>query len=99
MAASSGRSLRQAGLFRPARRRMKGRSRAARVVLYAGLTVLLSAALPGTADSAATTRTGQNLGTVNVLSPLALGLNTAPWDYIYAAGTSARPTPCRSCAP
>ena len=23
------------------------------------------------------------------MSPLALGLNTAPWDYIYAADTSA----------
>ncbi|MGD0556266.1 MAG: hypothetical protein ABSA93_14970 [Streptosporangiaceae bacterium] len=28
-------------------------------------------------------------GSGNLLSPLALGLNTAPWDYIYAADTSA----------
>ena len=51
--------------------------------LCAGVAILLTA-VP-TAASAAT-QSGQP---GRQLSPLALGLNTAPWDYIYAANTSA----------
>lgn len=50
------------------------------VVVSAGAVVIALAAAPtATAAPAAG----------NVVSPLALGVNTAPWDYVYAAGTSA----------
>jgi hypothetical protein len=46
---------------------------------------VLMAVAPATAASA-----GSRLGSqFHPVSPLALGLNTAPWDYIYAADTSA----------
>jgi hypothetical protein len=51
-------------------------------------------ATAGTAGTAAATTTGTTTASPastpgNLLSPLALGLNTAPWDYIYAANRSA----------
>jgi hypothetical protein len=66
------------------------------------LTAALAAALPASAGAAAPAGAGAagagaaGAGAAapaglpgNLLSPLALGLNTAPWDYIYAADTSA----------
>src|SRR5882724_2107527 len=59
--------------------------RARRAALSAGLAVTMTMALAAAAN--ATTPAGGGSG--SRVSPLALGLNTAPWDYIYAAGTSA----------
>ncbi|HEY1623421.1 MAG TPA: hypothetical protein VGG16_06445 [Streptosporangiaceae bacterium] len=59
--------------------------RASRVGCSAGLVVCVTVALSTTAGAA--TPSDAPLG--NLVSPLALGLNTAPWDYIYAADTSA----------
>jgi hypothetical protein len=59
--------------------------RAMRAGCTVGLVVCVTVALSATAGAA--TPSGAPPG--NLLSPLALGLNTAPWDYIYAAGTSA----------
>jgi hypothetical protein len=60
------------------------RRRAIRAGCCSGLVICIIAALSATAG--ASTPSG---APGNLLSPLALGLNTAPWDYIYAAGTSA----------
>ena len=65
-------------------RTAKGRRRAARAAACGGVAVLMVVA-PATAASAGS-RPGPQFHPV---SPLALGLNTAPWDYIYAADTSA----------
>jgi hypothetical protein len=46
---------------------------------------LLTAAVP----SAQAAASGRHGSTGHFVSPIALGLNTAPWDYIYAANTSA----------
>jgi hypothetical protein len=78
MAAASRRSL-----YRPGRT-TRGSRRAMHVGACVGLTVLMTAA-PSVAASAGT-QPGQP---GNLLSPLALGLNAAPWDYIYAANVSA----------
>jgi hypothetical protein len=78
MAAVSGRSL-----CRPARA-ARGRRRATRAAVCAGLAVLVTTAPSAVAGAA--TQPGQPR---HLLSPLALGLNAAPWDYIYAANTSA----------
>jgi hypothetical protein len=61
--------------------------RARRAVLSAGLAVTMTMAL-GAAASAAT-QAGGGGSSGSRVSPLALGLNVAPWDYIYAADTSA----------
>jgi hypothetical protein len=61
-----------------------------RAMLSAGLAVAMTAALAATAGAAAPAgATGPPGSPGHLLSPLALGLNTAPWDYIYAANTSA----------
>jgi hypothetical protein len=65
--------------------RSSTRRRAVRAGCGASIVVCITVALSTTASAA--TPSGAPLG--NVVSPLALGLNTAPWDYIYAAGTSA----------
>jgi hypothetical protein len=62
------------------------RRRVVRAGCSAGLVVCLTVAL-STPAGAATPPGPPPQG--NLVSPLALGLNTAPWDYIYAAGTSA----------
>jgi hypothetical protein len=56
----------------------------------AGLALAL-AATTGSAAAAAPAHSAEAQYRLagNLLSPLALGLNTAPWDYIYAADTSA----------
>ncbi len=58
-----------------------------------GLTLSLAGQTAGTASmdpsSAAAHTVRQSGPPGHLLSPLALGLNTAPWDYIYAATTSA----------
>jgi hypothetical protein len=59
--------------------------RARQAVLSAGLAVTMTMALGAAANAA--TPAGDGSG--SLVSPLALGLNTAPWDYIYAADTSA----------
>jgi hypothetical protein len=59
--------------------------RARRAALSAGLAVTMTMALAAAAN--ATTPAGGGSG--SRVSSLALGLNTAPWDYIYAADTSA----------
>jgi hypothetical protein len=61
-----------------------GRRRARLAAASAGIAVLLIAA-----PSAAVSTPAAPGWPGHVLSPLALGLNTAPWDYIYAANTSA----------
>ena len=58
---------------------------ARRAALLAGLVVAITA-VPATTASAAP---GGPPGQPSPLSSLALGLNAAPWDYIYAANTSA----------
>ena len=65
-----------------------------RAALSAGLAVMVTAALGMTASAASAagaadgaTRAGPVSG--QLVSPLALGLNTAPWDYVYAADVSA----------
>ncbi len=62
----------------------KGRRRALGAALAAAVAVALTAA-PATLTSARAQAGEQE----TPVSPLALGLNTAPWDYIYAADTSA----------
>ena len=78
MAVVTGRSFYRTG------RATKGRRRAIRVGACVGLTILITAA--PSAVASAGTRPGQP---GSLLSPLALGLNAAPWDYIYAANVSA----------
>jgi hypothetical protein len=78
--------------FRLIRRRRRLRhGRALCATACAGLTVLATTAAmtPATTAAAATAAPG-GAGTFPVpLSDAPLGLNTAPWDYIYAANTSA----------
>jgi hypothetical protein len=76
----------------PRRGRPRGRY-LRRAALGAGVAVLLAAA-PSAAASAASavspvSARHQPGPPGRPVSPLALGLNTAPWDYIYAASTSA----------
>jgi hypothetical protein len=78
MAAASGRSASRPG------RATRGRRRARRAAVFGGLSVLLAVA-----PSAAASATAQSGRPASQVSPLALGLNTAPWDYIYAADVSA----------
>jgi hypothetical protein len=59
--------------------------RARRAALSAGLAVTMTVALAAAANAA--TPAGDGSG--SRVSSLALGLNTAPWDYIYAADVSA----------
>ena len=59
--------------------------RARQAALSAGLAVTMTTAFAVAAN--ATAPAGDGSG--SRVSSLALGLNTAPWDYIYAAGTSA----------
>jgi hypothetical protein len=59
--------------------------RARQAALSAGLAVTMTMALAAAAN--ATTPAGGGSG--SRVSSLALGLNTAPWDYIYAADVSA----------
>lgn len=70
--------------FCPVSRRFKGRRHSIRAAVSAGLAVLMTAVLSAAANAAT-----PPAGPGRLLSPLALGLNTAPWDYIYAADTSA----------
>jgi hypothetical protein len=74
------------------------RAMRARSALCLGSAVLLAAALSAAATANAATAHAANAASQaergnfapgHVLSPLALGLNTAPWDYVYAADTSA----------
>jgi hypothetical protein len=59
-------------------------------MLSAGLAVAMTAAMAGAARAATPSGAAGPPGSPgHRLSPLALGLNTAPWDYIYAANTSA----------
>ena len=61
-------------------------------MLSAGLTLAMTAAgAAGAAGAAAggTATAGPADPPGNLLTSLALGLNTAPWDYVYAANTSA----------
>jgi hypothetical protein len=62
----------------------KGRRRVLGAALGAAVAVALTAA--PAAQASAPAQAGEQPAPV---SPLALGLNTAPWDYIYAADTSA----------
>jgi hypothetical protein len=57
--------------------------RARRAALAAGLAVTMTVALAAAANATTPADTGSRV------SSLALGLNTAPWDYIYAADVSA----------
>jgi hypothetical protein len=66
---------------RPATR---GRRRASRAAVCAGVAVLTAAA--PAASASAEPHVGHPAAE---LSPAALGLNTAPWDYVYAANVSA----------
>ena len=59
--------------------------RARRAALSAGLAVTMTMALAAAANATAPAGDGSGAR----VSSLALGLNTAPWDYIYAADTSA----------
>src|ERR1700691_4342782 len=72
------------GSFSRPSRASAGRRRSRLAAASAGLAALLIAA-PSAAASTPTAPGGPG----HVLSPLALGLNTAPWDYIYAADVSA----------
>jgi hypothetical protein len=70
------------------RRCVASRRRPVWAVVCAGAAVLLAVA-PAASASASAPAGARASGPGNLLSPLALGLNTAPWDYIYAADTSA----------
>jgi hypothetical protein len=63
------------------------RRRALATTAVASLAIL-TAATPSAGASPAV-RAGRPGGSGHLVSPTALGLNTAPWDYIYAADTSA----------
>jgi hypothetical protein len=75
----------------PVSRRGRARSRyLRRAALAAGIAVLLTAApSAGVRAASAASARHQPRPAGRPVSPLALGLNTAPWDYIYAASTSA----------
>jgi hypothetical protein len=89
MTEASGRS------FSPPARATRRRRRARRAAVSVGLAVAVAAALSAAGAANAAPLSGQLPGQLpgqqpgHVLSPLALGLNTAPWDYIYAADVSA----------
>jgi hypothetical protein len=72
-------------------RTLKGRHRGVYAAISILVAVLTAAALstPATAATAPAQAVAQPAQPAHLLSPLALGLNTAPWDYIYAAGASA----------
>src|SRR6185437_12736109 len=70
---------------RASRRRRPGR----RAVLSAGLALAMTAASAAAAGTAAARTAGPASPPGHLLSSLALGLNTAPWDHAYAANTSA----------
>src|ERR1022692_1047792 len=78
MVAVSGRSIHRLG------QAARGRRRIVRAAVCAGVVVLVTAA-PAAVASGATPHGRPG----HLLSPLALGLNAAPWDYIYAANVSA----------
>jgi hypothetical protein len=73
--------------FSPPARAAGRRRRARRAAVSAGLAVAVAAALSAAGAANAAPLPGQRPG--HVLAPLALGLNVAPWDYIYAADVSA----------
>jgi hypothetical protein len=85
MTEASGRS------FSPPARAAGRRRRARRAAVSVGLAVAVAAALSAAGAANAAPLSGRLPGQQpgHVLSPLALGLNTAPWDYIYAADVSA----------
>jgi hypothetical protein len=62
------------------------RRRTRRAAVSAGLAVVVAAALSTASAADAAPLPGQP---GHVLSSLALGVNTAPWDYVYAADVSA----------
>jgi hypothetical protein len=62
----------------------RGRQRVLRAALGAGVAVLMTAA-----PSAMASEPGPTGLPDRPVSPTALGLNTAPWDYIYAADSAA----------
>src|ERR1700683_1574390 len=62
------------------------RRRARRAAVAAGLAIATAAALSAAGTASAAPLTGQP---GRVVPALALGLNAAPWDYIYAADVSA----------
>ena len=68
---------------KPSRPAMRAARRRRRALLSAGLALAVTAAAAPAAGAAAGGAPG------HLLAPLALGLNVAPWDYIYAADTSA----------
>jgi hypothetical protein len=63
------------------------RRRAVAVTAAGSLAILLAAA--PSAEASPSSPAGPPAGAGQLVSPIALGLNTAPWDYIYAADTSA----------
>lgn len=70
--------------YHPCTRVARSRRRGRRAVLALGLAVTMTTASAATADASAPAgRPGR------ILPALALGLNAAPWDYIYAANTAA----------
>jgi hypothetical protein len=71
----------------PSARAARRRRRARRAAVSAGLAVATAAALGAAGPASAAPLPGQQPG--HALSSLALGLNTAPWDYVYAADVSA----------
>jgi hypothetical protein len=80
MAEASGR------YFRPSARAARFRRRACRAAIPVGLAIATAAALSAATAANAAPVSGQ---AGHVLSSQALGLNAAPWDYIYAADVSA----------
>jgi hypothetical protein len=71
----------------PSARAARRRRRIRRAAVSAALAIATAAALSAAGTANAAPLAGQQPG--HVLSPLALGLNTAPWDYVYAADVSA----------
>jgi len=67
----------------PFSRAARRRRRTRRTAVAAGLAIATAAALSAGSTANAVQQPGHGL------SPLALGLNVAPWDYIYAADVSA----------
>ena len=65
---------------------VRRRRRAHRTAVPVGLAIVVAAALTAASAANATPLPPQP---GHVVSPLALGLNTAPWDYVYAADVSA----------
>ena len=58
-------------------------------MLSAGLALAMAAAAAAAAATAGAATAGPAGPPGNLLSSLALGLNTAPWNYVYAANRSA----------